>query len=122
MNMKLTMRHLPRIPLLILAFAGTVAIASAAPDTATEADQTSKPDSTQSPEFKEVQEGTQKYIEAYDKGDAKALAGFYAQDVDYINQDGAETKGRDAIEKLLAANFQANPTCSFKFPSIKMEW
>jgi uncharacterized protein (TIGR02246 family) len=122
MNMKLTMRNLPRIPLLILALAGPVAIASAAPDTAPSADQTSSPDGTQSPEFKEVQEATQKYMEAYDKGDAKALAEFYAEDVDYIDQDGAETKGREAIEKLLAANFQANPgvTLNMNIDEVKL--
>jgi uncharacterized protein (TIGR02246 family) len=49
------------------------------------------------------------YIEAYNKGDAKTLADFYAENVDYIDQDGAETKGCDGIQKLLAANFKANP-------------
>ena len=50
-----------------------------------------------------------KYEEAYNKGDAKALGGFFSDDVDYIDQDGAEVKGRDAMEKLLADNFQQNP-------------
>ena len=51
-----------------------------------------------------------KYEEAYNKGDAKTLAGFYSEDVDYIDQDGAEVKGRDAMQKLLADNFQQNPS------------
>jgi uncharacterized protein (TIGR02246 family) len=46
---------------------------------------------------------------AYNQSDAKTLADFYAENVDYIDQDGAEVKGRDAIQKLLADNFQANP-------------
>ena len=50
-----------------------------------------------------------KYEEAYNKGDAKTLAGFYSEDVDYIDQDGAEVKGRNAMQKLLADNFQQNP-------------
>src|ERR1700732_2973082 len=50
-----------------------------------------------------------KYEEAYNKGDAKTLAGFYSDDVDYIDQDGAEVIGRDAMERLLADNFQQNP-------------
>jgi uncharacterized protein (TIGR02246 family) len=49
------------------------------------------------------------YQAAYNKGDAKTLASFYAEDVDYIDQDGQETKGRDEVEKLLATAFQANP-------------
>jgi uncharacterized protein (TIGR02246 family) len=99
-----------------------VAVVSAAPDASRPADPSSTQDTTQSPEFKEVQEETQKYIEAYDKGDAKALAEFYAEDVDYIDQDGAETKGREAIEKLLAANFQANPgvTLSTTIDEVKL--
>jgi uncharacterized protein (TIGR02246 family) len=120
--LRLTMRYLPRFPLLILALAGTVAIASAAPDAPASADQSSNQDGTPSPELKEVQETTQRYIEAYDKGDATALAEFYADDVDYIDQDGAETKGREAIEKLLAANFQANPgiTLNMTIDEVKL--
>jgi predicted lipid-binding transport protein (Tim44 family) len=94
--MKLKMRRLPRIPLRILALAGTVAIASAAPDNPPSADPSSNQDASQSPEYKQTQEATQRYIEAYNKGDVKALAEFYAEDVDYIDQDGAETKGREA--------------------------
>jgi hypothetical protein len=37
--------------------------------------------------------------EAYNKGDAKALAQFYSDDVDYIDPDGAEVRGRDAMER-----------------------
>jgi uncharacterized protein (TIGR02246 family) len=50
-----------------------------------------------------------KYQEAYNKGDAKALAGLYSDDVYYVDQDGAEVKGRDAMEQLLADNFKQNP-------------
>ena len=39
----------------------------------------------------------------------RCLFTFFAEDVDYIDQDGVETKGRAAIEKLLAENFKANP-------------
>jgi uncharacterized protein (TIGR02246 family) len=103
------MRYLLRITLLIIVLVCPVAIASAASDAAVSGDQSANQAGTQSPEFKDVEAGTQKYVEAYDKGDAKALAEFYAEDVDYTDQDGAETKGRAAIEKLLAANFEAQP-------------
>ena len=62
-----------------------------------------------SPADQTADDDAQKYEEAYNKGDAKTLAGFYADDVDYIDQDGAEVIGRDAMEKLLADNFQQNP-------------
>ena len=64
--------------------------------------QSSPPDQT-------TDDDARKYEEAYNKGDAKTLAGFYSEDVDYIDQDGAEVKGRDAMQKLLADNFQQNP-------------
>jgi uncharacterized protein (TIGR02246 family) len=51
----------------------------------------------------------QQYEEAYNKGDAKTLARFYSEDADYTDPDGAEVKGREAMQKLLADNFQQNP-------------
>jgi uncharacterized protein (TIGR02246 family) len=62
-----------------------------------------------SPPDQTTDDDARKYEEAYNEGDAKTLAGFYSDDVDYIDQDGAEVKGRDAMEKLLADNFQQNP-------------
>ena len=62
-----------------------------------------------SPADQTTDDDARKYEEAYNKGDAKTLAGFFSDDVDYIDQDGAEVKGRDAMEKLLADNFQQNP-------------
>jgi len=50
-----------------------------------------------------------KYEEAYNKGDAKTLAGLYSDDVYYVDQDGEQVKGRDAMEQLLADNFKQNP-------------
>jgi uncharacterized protein (TIGR02246 family) len=50
-----------------------------------------------------------KYEEAYNKGDAKTLAGLYSDDIYYVDQDGADVKGRDAMEQLLAENFKQNP-------------
>src|SRR5215469_4036152 len=62
-----------------------------------------------SQENQSTDDDARKYEAAYNKGDAKALAGFYSDDVYYIDQDGAEVKGRDAMEKLLADNFKQNP-------------
>lgn len=108
-RIRLNIRCLTRIPLLVIALAYPVAFAGAASETATPADQASSQESSQSPEFKAAEDGAQRYIAAYNKGDAKTLADFYAEDCDYIDKDGAEVKGRDAIQKLLADNFQANP-------------
>jgi uncharacterized protein (TIGR02246 family) len=87
---------------LALASAASDAGAPAQPPTGEGKNQSSPPDQT-------TDNDAQKYEEAYNKGDAKTLAGFYSDDVDYIDQDGAEVKGRDAMERLLADHFQQNP-------------
>jgi uncharacterized protein (TIGR02246 family) len=56
-----------------------------------------------------IGDDAQQYVDAYNKGDAKTLAGLYSEDVDYTDQDGKEIKGRDAMEKLLADSFAQNP-------------
>jgi uncharacterized protein (TIGR02246 family) len=48
------------------------------------------------------------FVEAFHKGDAKALAAFWTADGDYTDQTGKQIKGRDAIEKLFAAFFAEN--------------
>ena len=47
------------------------------------------------------------FIEAYNRGDARAVAGFWAPDADYVDEDGREYKGREAIEKLYEKVFAA---------------
>jgi uncharacterized protein (TIGR02246 family) len=43
---------------------------------------------------------TQEFVAAFNKGDAKAVAGFWAPEGIYVDQRGHEYKGRAAIEKL----------------------
>jgi uncharacterized protein (TIGR02246 family) len=47
----------------------------------------------------------QQFIAAFNKGDAKATASFWAPDASYIDQAGHEIKGQAAIEKLYAKVF-----------------
>jgi uncharacterized protein (TIGR02246 family) len=100
------------LSLLTIFMACTLAIASAASDPTSPAGQrgqeTNSSDQS-SPEYKAITGGARKYEEAYNRGDAKELASRYTEDVDYIDQDGVEVSGRDAMQKLLADNFQANP-------------
>jgi uncharacterized protein (TIGR02246 family) len=97
------------IALIAISLTCPVAFSGAATEPTPPAGQITSEYSSDSPEFKMAEEGAQRYMSAYNKGDAKALADFYATNVDYIDQDGAEVKGRDAIQKLLEENFQANP-------------
>jgi uncharacterized protein (TIGR02246 family) len=50
----------------------------------------------------------QEFIAAYNRGDAKAVAAFWLPDAEYTDQDGHQTKGREAIEKLYEKVFAAN--------------
>jgi uncharacterized protein (TIGR02246 family) len=107
--MRINIGYFTRISAVIVVLVCPVVIAYAATDPATLPDRSSSQDSNQTPELKAAQDRAQAYIAAYNKGDARTLANFYAEDVDYIDQDGVEVKGRDAIQKLLAENFKANP-------------
>jgi uncharacterized protein (TIGR02246 family) len=48
------------------------------------------------------------FIAAFNKGDAKAVAAFWTPDAVYVDQDGREHKGREAIEKLYEKVFADN--------------
>ena len=99
-----------KLALITTLLAFSLALASAASDAGAPAQQPAAEGKNQSsPADQTTDDDARKYEEAYNKGDAKTLAGFYSDDVDYIDQDGAEVKGRDAMEKLLADNFQQNP-------------
>src|SRR5262249_19933448 len=42
----------------------------------------------------------QEFIAAFEKGDAKAVAAFWTENADYVDQTGREYKGREAIQKM----------------------
>jgi uncharacterized protein (TIGR02246 family) len=47
----------------------------------------------------------QEFIAAFEAGDAKALAGFWTPDGDYVDETGKQYKGRAAIEKVYEQAF-----------------
>jgi uncharacterized protein (TIGR02246 family) len=99
-----------KLPLITTLLAFSLALASAASAAGTPAQQPAGEGKNQSsPPDQTTDDDARKYQEAYNKGDAKTLAGFYSDDVDYLDQDGAEVKGREAMEKLLGDNFQQYP-------------
>ena len=99
-----------KMPLTTILMAFSLTLAGVASDAGASAKQPASEQKNQSsPADQTTGDDFRKYEEAYNKGDAKTLAGFYSDDVDYIDQDGAEVKGRDAMERLLADNFQQNP-------------
>jgi uncharacterized protein (TIGR02246 family) len=93
-----------------LAMVCTVVPAGVAADNSSAGAQNTQQVAVQSsPEYQAAEEQFRKYQEAYDRGDAKALANCYADDIDYIDQDGVETKGRGEMEKLFKEYFRASP-------------
>ena len=49
------------------------------------------------------------YEAAYNRGDANAVAAFYTDDAEYVNEGGNVVIGRDTIELLLTEEFATNP-------------
>lgn len=52
---------------------------------------------------------TESYTQAFNKGDAKALAALYAEDAEYSSDAGTQLSGRAAIQKGLGDFFIKNP-------------
>jgi uncharacterized protein (TIGR02246 family) len=100
------------LSLIAVVVAGPLPTASAASATsalAAQAAEQQNPSDQSAPAAQAMGDLAKNYVAAYNKGDAKAVASFFAEDADYIDQDGQQTKGRDEIEKLLATAFQENP-------------
>jgi len=50
----------------------------------------------------------QAFTEAFEKGDAKAVAAFWAEDGDYVDLNGRQLQGRPAIENAFKDFFKEN--------------
>src|SRR5262245_26580341 len=48
------------------------------------------------------------FVDAFNKGDAKAVAAFWIVEGDYVDQEGRHLKGRKAIEEALKGFFAEN--------------
>src|SRR6516164_9039229 len=54
---------------------------------------------------KAIQKNQAGYLRAFNSGDAKALAAFWAADGEFVDAEGKSFKGRSAIEKEFASFF-----------------
>jgi uncharacterized protein (TIGR02246 family) len=61
-----------------------------------------------SPETTAITNQAAEYEKAYNAGDAKALARFFTEDVEYTDENGQFTQGRSDIEDLLKTTFAQN--------------
>lgn len=94
--------RLRRSVVLLVAFAATVsglAVAPADPPATTASAATD-------PRQAEVTAMATAFVDAFQKGDAKALAAFWTPDADYIDLNGRAIKGRDAIAADYAELFR----------------
>jgi uncharacterized protein (TIGR02246 family) len=62
------------------------------------------------------------FVEAFHKGDAKAVASFWAEDGDYTDQTGHTMKGRAAIEKAFTALFAENKGLKLRIDSESLKF
>jgi uncharacterized protein (TIGR02246 family) len=88
------------------------AIAFAAEPSATPSPQpTSSPQvaNGSSAEIQSITQLDKDYEAAYNRGDANAVAAFYTNDAEYVDEGGKVVSGRDIVEKLLAEKFASNP-------------
>lgn len=58
-----------------------------------------------SPELAAARETAAAYVAAYNKADAAAVAALFAEDAEWISNEGVQTSGRAAIEGLLKSVF-----------------
>jgi uncharacterized protein (TIGR02246 family) len=56
-----------------------------------------------------IRRSSREFVEAFNKGNAKAIAALWTEDGDYIDESGRRLAGRDAIEKEYARFFKENP-------------
>src|ERR1700712_1753880 len=76
------------------------------------------------PQEAAVTKTAEAFVEAFHKGDAKAVAAFWTTDGDYVDDTGRVFNGREAIEKSFAELFSANKglklridVANIKFPT-----
>jgi uncharacterized protein (TIGR02246 family) len=92
-----------RLPLLVVAGLAVAALARWQP---AHAGQGARPGRQANPEAEQaIQKQAEAFLDAFHKGDAKAVAACWAPDGDYTTQAGRLLQGRDAIEKAFQGFF-----------------
>ena len=84
---------------------GVAVITSALISAAWSAEPAGKPSS---PEATAITNQVADYEKAYNAGDAKGLAQYFAEDAEYTDENGQTTQGRSDIEQLLTDTFSEN--------------
>lgn len=66
-------------------------------------------ESPQAAAEKAIRTTAEAFTEAFNKGDAKAMGALWTEDCEYVDGSGTMVLGRDAVEKVYAEYFKANP-------------
>lgn len=69
-----------------------------------------------------LQKNAEAFIEAFHKGDAKALAAFWAPEGDYTDQTGRHLKGREAIAKAFQGFFAEHKGLKLRIDSFSLRF
>ena len=69
-----------------------------------------------------IQKSAEAFIEAFEKGDAKAVAAFWTQDGDYTTLTGRNMKGRDEIAKAFEEFFKENKDLKLRINSDSLRF
>src|SRR4029077_7619432 len=70
----------------------------------------------------DIDKKTEAFIEAFQKGDAKAVAAFWTMDSDYTDQTGHTLKGRDAIEGAFKKQFAATKGAKLRITATSLRF
>src|SRR5262249_55664374 len=69
-----------------------------------------------------IRENAKAFVEAFQKGDAKALAEFFARNGECTDETGRELKGRGAIEKAFEGLFAQNKGLKLRINSLSLRF
>src|SRR5262249_46143136 len=69
-----------------------------------------------------LQKKAEAFVEAFHKGDAKALAAFWAPEGDYTDQAGNHFRGRAAIEKAFQGLFADHKGLKVRIESLSLRF
>lgn len=72
------------------------------------ADQPSEPAANRDEELAAIRAEAQAFVDAFNQGDAQAVAALWTTDGEYVDEAGQRFAGRDAIEKCYAEFFSNN--------------
>ncbi len=76
----------------------------------------------EAPDKEAIAQNAEGFIEAFNRGDAKALAAFWTPDGDYTNQSGRHLKGREAMEKAFQNFFTENKGLTLRIESESLRF